>query len=177
MMSNGPENDAERDVGKLYRALAKEKAPEQLDRRVLQRAEQAATHEGDPPWLRWLRPAIAAAVVGMALMLVAGQYDLWNLTPPTGGDGDVVQDFDDAANESSARFRELGGTLTPEVLNPDSLPPDTYRQNGTPLTSRYCREEQLEGRAAWEACISALQASGHVAEAAEERRKLRDFTQ
>ena len=176
-MSNAPENDAERDIGKLYRSLAKETAPEQLDRRVLQRAALAAAREDAPSWLRWPRPAIAAAVVGMGLMLVAGQYDLWNQTPSTGGGGDVVQDFGDAARESSARFREFGEAVTPEVLNPDALPADTYRQNGSPLASQYCREEQLAGRAAWEACISALLASGRVAEAAEERRKLRDFTE
>ncbi len=163
-------SSAEQDVGKLYRSLAKEKAPEPLDQRVLQHAKRAAKRE-DTRWLRWLRPAIAGAVVSISLIVVAGQFDLWNLTPPASGDGDVVQDFDDAARESSARIREFGGAVTPQVLNPDSLPADTY-QNVAPSTSTYCREAQIAGRAAWEACISALHTSGRDAEANEERRKL-----
>ena len=170
-MANAPQRGADEKLGELYRSVAAEKPSVELDQRILRRAKQATRRE-KPVWLRWLRPAIAATVVGSSLILVAGQYGLWNPNTPASGGAGVVQDFGDVARESKERIREFGGAVAPQVLNPDSLPADTYR-NTAPSTSRYCRDEQVASRDAWEACISRLHESGRETEASEERRILR----
>lgn len=106
-MSNKPENRIEdRRVTDSYRALARERTPDQLNEKILKMAAGGRT-----PYARaraWMRPAAWAATIGLSFAIVLELTQLQSMDPDYVG---ISSTADDAPTES------------PKVLSDDVADP------------------------------------------------------
>ncbi len=149
-----------KDVGRLYRSVATESAPTELDDTVLRRAASSA---GGPRraffsgrWSGWIGASVAA---GACALWFVGALDSPSLVNPP-EQTNIVEDFAAAAADGRNRIQEIGDTASAQIPAGDPSTADLQ-----------CSSEQTATPVNWTACIDALREEGRAAAADEEMRR------
>ena len=167
-----------RAVASIYRQIADETAPDELNRSVLRHAEKQARGITGRA-LTWLRPVALAATLALSVTLVLQVGNLDSGTSPV----DLVSpvpslesdDIFDAAAETSmeqVRAAESAAQLSPgpsESLATSRRPVDSApMQNELSTDNQGCSTEQRSATITWWECIQGLEKRGMSAAATKE---------
>lgn len=182
-------------VSEVYRDIARERAPEHLDKAVLREAARAA----QPRYSRlrlWTRPAAWAAVVLISATLL---LQVSQLQPPPDSTPPQVPDFDEQAArherqapaveeaviqslESASRddglFRQAEDMARIQQGPNESQQPAALRAGAAPASGTSapaCNDDERAAPETWLACILALEEAG-MDEAARRERALLEET-
>ena len=153
-------------VAERYRSIADERAPANLDRAVL---GEAARELARDRWFGWFVPFFRPAAFAVTACLCVAVVLEINETsaPDVAADADtqnVVDGFTSAAAEGASRIREIGEAATEASQLNDTI--------GGGTGPRYCDGDDVATPESWWRCIQDLRASGRLAEAGAEARRL-----
>lgn len=158
-------------VAGIYRQVANETAPENLNNAILREAAKHTRGVGSLA-STWLRPAALAATLALSvgLVLQSGIMNSTTSTPPTlelpaavGQNEDV---FDAAAEAGMEQIRaaESAARANPGTSESPSAPQSRVNPASTPNTSatenRGCSEAQRSTTVSWWQCVQALEKRG-----------------
>ena len=169
---NDIRNDgADRDVSAHYRALADDRAPESLDRHVLDAAGKALRSTGS--WQdRWYQPLTIAATVGLAFAFVMQLSDLSVTVGPPADTAPVLapNPFEAAGRATQERVRDLQTEAAPSMRPGAAMSSSTMATDprlsvlsadGLQSPTLSCSEDDRRSQSTWWACIRELEKNGN----------------
>jgi hypothetical protein len=174
-------------VRSIYRDVAREHTPAGLDQTVLDFAGRTAATAGRSRRRAWMSPLALAASIGLCLAIVLQVTGV-----PDPGQDRTVQPapspkaVHEAAVESREQkmgdaHRDKSGTLQDAAGADASAEMTSFGETSAPAAPEAfdtrddagpCAEAERTGPDAWLTCIESLEAGGHAADAAAERRRM-----
>ena len=118
-----PNLEHDPEVSAQYRDLAKEAAPQELDKIVLRAARKAASKNGSAGWgVSWYRPATFVATLGLclALLLEIGDFQIFDPPPDLSIQQDTPPDsnvFQDAADRAARSVRDVDAAADKKLFS------------------------------------------------------------
>ncbi|MGI9202816.1 MAG: hypothetical protein ACR2Q3_02330 [Woeseiaceae bacterium] len=164
-------------VAALYKQIANEQAPDELNRLVLQEATTEVRNTNKQA-LSWLRPAVLAATLALSVALVLQVGDMGatksiprNLeSPATSGQDETVFDAAAAAGMEQLREAESAVRTTPGVSESESESESPFAPrievdpkpspDSEMIDNQGCSVDQRSSTVTWLECIQALEKRG-----------------
>ncbi len=173
-------------VSSLYRAVAREQAPEDINQAVMDRARREASTNRIVAWRdTWYRPAAFVAIAGLSLALVLQMtsMDVAEIPDATSGVAPATRNlFQEAGQATQDQVLQLeteasrSTTLPPNMTTPDSVTTGTLTGVGDVgpnlPTDGYCNGEQRAETTTWWLCIENLEKQGRTQAAERELQAL-----
>ena len=178
-MTNDVDRNSEVDpeLSAMYRSAADERAPAELNRRVLKEAVRAAKSNNAGAWrAAWYRPVAFAATVGLTVALVFQLTDTDPSLPPTGHESPAGgprvapasgSPFEETARAAEEQLRDAATRASASMTTPSSVSgaavepgtDGTLAESLLPDDERCSDDERME-TASWWACIQELERQG-----------------
>ncbi len=173
-------------VSSLYRAVASEQAPEDINQAVMDRARREVHTNRIFPWRdAWYRPVAFVATAGLCLALILQMTEMDVPESPDTTIGIVPVTgklFQEAGEATQDQVRQLeveasrSMTSPPDKTAPDSVTtgiPTGIGDVGPNLPADdYCSDEQRAETATWWLCIEGLEKRGQTQAAERELQAL-----
>jgi hypothetical protein len=177
-------------VRSIYRDVAREHTPAGLDKAVLDIAGHAAAAAGRSRRRAWMSPLALAASIGLCLAIV---LQVTGVPDPGPDRAAQPAPSPEAMHEAAVESREqkmgeayrdksaipqdfAGSDAAAELTGPGEASAQATRTAPAAFDSRddagACDDAERAGPDAWLDCIESLEAGGHAADAASERRRL-----
>jgi len=168
------------EISAAYKALAAERSPQELDRRILRLAIQDVRADAPRNWLASrIRPLAFFVTAGLTLALIlqlsnTPYFDVPITTAPTNDEpaSEPLDTFRDAARDTAEQVRRLDADASTSTNDPDresavSAPvPETRLQKDD-----RCPDSVRTDSAAWWECVQDLEKQG-LSQAAEAELRL-----